>query len=102
MLNICCSLTFPALPSTTFDLVLATCSYNSVLLEAAANATNDTIVDLEELANEVFSKKGAHIRVTFEQVISDIYGINYKADYYVVADRASNNPAAFGRRYLIC
>ena len=49
-----------------------------------------------------FFKKGIHIRATFERVLSDVYGINYKKDYYVIADRASENPVAFGRRYLIC
>ena len=34
LLNKCCSISFPAIPEITFDLVLTTCSYASALIQA--------------------------------------------------------------------
>ena len=44
-LNICATVTFPAVPQVTFDLVIATKSYKSALLAAAVN---DFDVDLRD------------------------------------------------------
>eukprot|EP00495_Collosphaeridae_sp_1-RS-2012_P007438 TRINITY_DN7163_c0_g1_i1.p1 TRINITY_DN7163_c0_g1~~TRINITY_DN7163_c0_g1_i1.p1 ORF type:complete len:121 (+),score=2.77 TRINITY_DN7163_c0_g1_i1:120-482(+) len=102
MLNICCLISLPAIPKETFDLVLTTCSYNSVLIETAQNDELKDSIDLEELANEVFSKNGTNIRASFESVLHLKYGTDHTSHYFVVADRASENPVAFGRRYLCC
>ena len=92
MLNICCTVTFPAIPDITFDLVIATKSYQSVLLDAAENQGD---VDLDEVANEVFSKNARNILASFKSALRT-FGIPSTGDYYIVADRASVNVAGFG------
>ena len=98
MLNICCTFTLPSLPDLAFDLVLTTCSFESALLEASVD---DAEVDLDAISNEIFSKNGTNIRATFEGILRNKFEIE-AGDYYVVADRASENPVAFGRRYICC
>ena len=99
MLNICCTISFPAIPAVTFDLVIATCSFNSALLLAAKIGED---VDLGAIAEEVFSKHGRHIRATFNAVLKETYDIETAAQFYVVADRAGNNVRGFGDRYICC
>ena len=60
MLNICVTFAFPALPDLVFDLVIATKSFKSALIDAAENIRD---VDLEDIANDVFRKNGRHIRL---------------------------------------
>ena len=98
MLNICATVTFPAIPDQTFDLVIATKSYKSALLEAADNGDD---VDLDELANEVYAKNGRNIMVKFNSTLRS-FGIDATGDFYIVADRASVNVSGFGRRYVCC
>ena len=50
MVNICATITFPALPDITFDLSLCTRSYDSALMAAAAAGRD---VSLNEIADEV-------------------------------------------------
>ena len=42
-----------------------------------------------------------NIRSTFEVILRNKFEIK-AGDYYVVADRASENLVAFGRRYICC
>ena len=79
-------------------MVIATKSFKSVLLEAAEQSGD---VDLDEIANEVFSKNARNIRATFKTALHG-FGINSDGDYYIVADRASVNVAGFGRYFLCC
>ena len=101
MLNICATVTFPALLDIPFDLVLATCSYNSALLEAAESEEDGDDIDLNELANEIYSKNATNILATFRITLRK-FGIDPSGDYYIVADRAAPNVAAFGRSYICC
>ena len=98
MVNVCVALSFPALPETTFDLVIATKSFRSILLESAAQ---DEDVDLDEIADEVYRKNARNIWVTFKTALRS-FGIPTDGDYYIVADRASVNIAGFGRYYICC
>ena len=98
MLNICATVTFPALPDCTFDLVIATKSYNSALLEAAANEDD---VDMDDIANEIYSKNARNILASFKATLRS-FGINATGDFYIVADRAPNNVSAFGQSFIAC
>ena len=101
MVNICAGFTFPAFPDVAFDLVLATMEFNSILLSMAESPDEKDKIDPEELANETFSKNSKNIRNTFEHILKSSYDLNPE-NYYVVADRASENVKAFGKRYLCC
>ena len=101
MVNIIAGLTFPGLPMIPFDLVLATIEFNSLMLSMAESDEDKDKVNPEELANEVFSKNGENIRNSFEHLLKTTYELEPE-HYYVVADRASENIAGFGRRYLCC
>ena len=98
MLNICATVTFPAIKDQSFDLVIATKSFKSALLEAAS-AGDD--VDLDDIAGEIYSKNGRNILATFKSTLRS-FGIDMVGDFYIVADRASVNLAGFGRYYLCC
>ena len=98
MLNICATITFPAIPDQSFDLVIATKSYKSALLEAASNGDD---VDLDDIANEIYSKNGRNILATFKSTLRN-FGIDMTGDFFIVADRASVNVSGFGRYYLCC
>ena len=98
MVNICVTFTFPKLPKTTFDLVIATKSFQSALIEAAEEGGD---VDLDEIANEIFSKNGRTILATFKSTLHS-FGLPTSGDYYIVADRASVNAAGFGRHFICC
>ena len=49
----------------------------------------------------LYSKDAHNILATFEHVLKETYDIELK-EYFIVADRAGENPKAFGRRYIIC
>ena len=98
MLNICVTFAFPALPDLVFDLVIATKSFKSALIDAAENID---VVDLDDIANDVFRKNGRHIRATFMETLRG-FGIQTTGDYYIVADRASVNVSGFGRHFMCC
>ena len=98
MVNICVTLTFPAIPDLTFDLVIATKSYASSLMEAAEQGAD---VDIDDIANEIYSKKGRHLMASFKSTLES-FGIPSTGDYYIVADRAAANVAGFKRHYLCC
>ena len=94
-------LTFPALRKIPFDLVLSTMEFTSILLDMAEAEEQKDKLDPEQLANEVFSKNGENIRFAFDHVLSSTYGLTPK-NFYVVADRASENVKGFGKYYLCC
>ena len=71
------------------------------MLSMAESEEDKDKIDPEELANEMFRKNGKNIRNTFEHLLKTTYGLKPE-HYYVVADRASENVKAFGRRYLCC
>ena len=98
MLNVCATLTFPAIPDITFDLVIATKSYNSALLQAAELGED---VDLNAIANEVYSKNGRNIMATFKATVRS-FGIVTHGEFYIVADRAPVNVAGFGQHFISC
>ena len=98
MLNICVTVTFPAILGETFDIVLATKSYKSALLEAANNGGD---VDLDDIADEVFSKNARNILASFKSSLQS-FGVPASGDYYITADRASVNVAGFGKYFLCC
>ena len=98
MINICATVTFPAIPDHTYDLVIATKSYNSALLEAADHGDD---VNIDDIANEIFSKNGRHILATFKSTLRS-FGINAAGEFYIVADRASNNVSGFGQGFICC
>lgn len=95
MCNICVSFSLPAMPDIIFDLVLCTKSYESALLEAAEN--NQEIHD--EIIQDLFKKDGKNIMAVIREELEK-YGI--KGNFFVVADRASENLKAFGRFYICC
>ena len=90
--------TFPALPDMSFDLVIATKSYISALLDSAREGDD---VDLDELAEEIFRKNSKNILATFKSTLRG-FGIADSGDFFIVADRASANKAAFGKNFLCC
>ena len=98
MLNICATVTFPALPEVTYDLVIATKSYSSALLEAAANGDD---VNLDDIANEIFSKNARNIMASFKATLRS-FGIDATGEFYIVANRASSNVAGFGKYFICC
>ena len=65
-LNICATVTFPAVPEVTFDLVITTRSYKSAILEAASNEFE---VDLDEIANKIFAKNSRNILASFKSTL---------------------------------
>ena len=77
MLNTCVTVTFPAIPEITFDIVIATKSYETALLDAANNGED---VDLDAIANEVFSKNARHIRASFNSSLRS-FGIPTSGEY---------------------
>ena len=98
MLNICATITFPAIPEITFDLVLATKSYKSALLDAAQDGGD---VDLDDIAAEVYRKTGRNIMATFKSALQ-AFGVPSTGEYFIVADRAEANVSVFGRRFICC
>ena len=86
------------MPDITFDLVIATKSYNTALLDAAHEGDD---VDLDDIANEIFRKNAGNILATFRSTLRS-FGIPSGGEYYIVADRASVNVAGFGRHFLCC
>ena len=98
MLNICATVTFPAIPDQSFDLVIATKSFISALLGAAEDGED---VDLNAIASEIYSKNARNILATFASTLRG-FGINMSGDFYIVADRASVNIAGFGHRFISC
>ena len=95
VMNVCATVSFPAIPDVTFDLVLCTESYKSLLLEANPDA------DINSLADDFFKKNGEKIREAFDSMLLTRFELEPE-DYYIVADKAGENARAFGRRYLIC
>ena len=98
MLNICATVTFPSIADQSFDLVIATKSFKSALMESARNGDD---VDLDEIANEIYSKNGRTILATFKSTLRG-FGITMTGDFYIIADRAPVNIAGFGRRFICC
>ena len=98
MVNICATICFPGIPDVSFDLVIATKSFKSALLEAAADGED---VDLDQIADEVYRKNGRTIRATFNSTLRS-FGLPADGEYYIVADRASVNIAGFGKSYICC
>ena len=79
MLNICATVTFPALPDSTYDLVIVSKSYSSALLDAAADGDD---VNLDDIANEIFSKNARNIIASFKATLR-AFGIDPTGEFYI-------------------
>ena len=73
IVSICCNVSFPAISDVPFSLVLATRSYASALMESSINQTE---VNLDELAVEVYSKNAVNIRCAFETILKKTWDID--------------------------
>ena len=101
MVNICAGFTFPCLPLIPFDLVRSTMEFNSIMLSMANSEEDKDKVDPEELADEIFKKNSQNIRNTFDHILKSAYNLRPE-NFFIVADRASENVKAFGACYLCC